>query len=36
LCKAGELQYTGTVFDGARGKAIPIQGATFKPDGCPG
>lgn len=35
LCAAKQVQYTGTVFDGARGKTTPVTGPAFQPQGCP-
>ena len=35
LCAAKMVQYTGTVFDGARGKTTPVVGPSFQVQGCP-
>ncbi len=35
LCAAKQVQYTGTIFDGAQGKTTPVVGEAFQIQGCP-
>jgi hypothetical protein len=35
LCAAKNVQYTGTILDGAQGNTTPVVGPSFQVQGCP-